>query len=109
MHAVVVVALELVELVLDAARGARAERLGDEPLLAGGVDALLLEDRRDAASDGDLGEDVGERVGQPAVREALVDDPLAVLAQQLLALVAQALDLVADRAGEVAERLVGAA
>ena len=41
------------------------------------------------------------------MREALVDDALAVLAQQRLALAAQPLDLVADRLGELGELGVG--
>ena len=39
VHAIVVVAVQAVEGAVDAVRGAAAERLGDEPLLAGGLDA----------------------------------------------------------------------
>jgi hypothetical protein len=42
------------------------------------------------------------------VGEAVVDDPLAVAAQQRLALAAQALDLVADRVRQRPQLLVRA-
>ena len=49
VHPVVVVALDLVELGSTRRAGAGAERLGDEALLARGLDALLLEDRASPA------------------------------------------------------------
>src|SRR5437764_15339658 len=64
VHPLVVVALDLVQLDLDPVGGAAAERIGDEPFLARGLDALLLEDRRRPREDRDLAVDVRQRSRQ---------------------------------------------
>ncbi len=102
-HPLVVVRLDLVEARADAAGGAGAEGVGDVALLAGGLDALVLEDLRDAGDHGDLGEDVRDRRREPLLLELALHDLLAVLAQQPLGDRAQLLDLIGDRVGVLLE------
>src|SRR3954471_19522806 len=83
-HALVVVGLDLVERAVDAARGARAERVRDVALLARGLDAVVVEDLGGARERGDLRVDVRHGRRQALLVELAQHDVALVLAQQRL-------------------------